>query len=148
MTSLDDMKRDLRENYERLGLREKVQSFVEQVCGGEGWETPRVEIPSWEEWYDIGIMASDGLVPSEKVWGWSRPSQKRIYINPRHVTRMTVLHELYTYNMPREVIMEFLEDPVFKKHPELLHGSIEMRVDSEARRLGRKYRDEWRRKVE
>jgi len=70
---------------EKMDLRDKVQDFVNHVCEREGWEPPRVEIPSWEIWRAMAIQYCDGIAPSEKIFGFSDIFRGRIYISPRHV---------------------------------------------------------------
>ncbi len=126
-------------------LQKTIQSFVDHVCEEEGWRTPIVEIPSWDDWYNIAIQASDGRIHPTKIYGCTFSG--RIYLNPRRIGRnkgrTTVLHELCHYNMPSEVIMEILNDPILKTRPEMRAWSIESRTEVKAKKLSRKYRDTW-----
>lgn len=131
-------------------LREKVQTFVNQVCAGEGWEAPTVVIPSEEEFADYAIQldATTGIPHEElvkEVGGFSSPSTGKIYINPRSVNRTTVLHELIHYNASAEMYEEVMS--LFKNKPHLISTAIELRTEGLAKKLTRKYGDEWGRKV-
>ncbi|GAJ13169.1 unnamed protein product, partial [marine sediment metagenome] len=131
-------------NHERS---ERVQKFVEQVSKGEGWETPKVVIPSEEEFTRLagqtdaaaGIPWKDII---KQVKGYASRQQKSIYINPRFIDSTTVLHELAHYNTTREDIMSVMER--FKDKPELILTTLEIRAERKARRLARKYGKEWR----
>lgn len=124
-------------------LENSIQLFVNQVCEKEGWEIPKVVIPSKEEWPHLQIIL-DSPAPPSTVIGKSSPQAGKIYLNPKYaVYRTNTLHELVHYNVTLEEIKEIIEDPIIKKHPKLAHFRIENLTEAKARRLARKYKKEW-----